>query len=105
MKAIMFSVVEAKVAATGPTGVANQIHQIVAAFHKANVNAAHPNMRRHPRREASQSELIHNSGVRATGSVRPESESQPPDRRRTEAMTAAILRDMRAEVVGCKDNI
>ena len=44
MKAIMFIVVEASVAAGGPTGVAYQIHQIVRAFHSTNASVmpSHP---------------------------------------------------------------
>ena len=42
MKAIMLSVVEASVAATGPTGVAFHIHQTVEMFHSAKVSAAQP---------------------------------------------------------------
>ena len=53
MKAAMFTVVEARVAATGPTGVAFQIHHTVQMFHRAKVRAAHPNMCHQARREAS----------------------------------------------------
>lgn len=53
MKAIMLRVEEASVAANGPTGVAYQIHQTVAAFQSANASSAQPNMPHHARREAS----------------------------------------------------
>ena len=53
MNAKVLSVVEASVAATGPTGVAYQIHHTVAAFHSAKVSAAQPSTRRHERRESS----------------------------------------------------
>ena len=53
MKAIMFIVVEASVAAGGPTGVAYQIHQIVSAFHSTKVSVAQPKTLHHERREAS----------------------------------------------------
>ncbi len=53
MKATRFSVVDASVAATGPTGVAFHIHQMVAMFHSAKASAAHPSMRHHERRDAS----------------------------------------------------
>ena len=53
MKAIRLRVVETRVAATGPTGVAYQIHQTVAAFHSTNVRVAQPNMPHQARREAS----------------------------------------------------
>ena len=52
MKAIRFRVVEASVAATGPTGVAYQIHHTVSTFQSAKASAAHPNMRHQSRRES-----------------------------------------------------
>ena len=59
MKAIMFIVVEASVAAGGPTGVAYQIHQIVRAFHSTNASVAQPNMPHHERRVSSYDALTH----------------------------------------------
>ena len=75
MKAIMLSVVEASVAATGPTGVAFHIHQTVEMFHSAKA-------------------LIHSSGIMAKGSVSPVMPSQPGESRTTERITAANLRNM-----------
>ena len=53
MKAIILSVVDANVAANGPTGVAYHIHQIVDIFHSANAKDAQPNTRHHDLRELS----------------------------------------------------
>ena len=94
MKAIMLSVVEASVAATGPTGVAFHIHHTVEMFHSAKVSAAQPNMRHHERRVWSYDALIHSSGIMAKGSVSPVMPSQPGESRTTERITAANLRNM-----------
>ncbi len=53
MKATMFRNDEARVAATGPTGVAYQIHQTVARFHPAKTSSAQPKTAHHDRREPS----------------------------------------------------
>ena len=95
MKASMLRNVEASVAATGPTGVAYQIHHTVAAFHSTNARAAQPNMPHQPRRVAGCTEPIHNRGTKAASRVNPVPESQPGASRTTDRMTAANLRSMR----------
>ena len=94
MKAIMLRVVEASVAANGPTGVAFHIHQTVSAFHRTNVSVAQPNMPRHERREPSYEPLIHSRGTNPTSSVSPVMPSQPVESRRAERVAAASFRDM-----------
>ncbi len=94
MKAIMLSVTEASVAATGPTGVANHIHQIVSMFQSEKVNAAQPKTRHHERRDASYEALIQSSGTSAAGSVSPVMPSHPAESRSADARTAAILSNM-----------
>ena len=94
MKASMLSVVEASVAATGPTGVAFQIHQMVIAFHSTKVSAAHPKVDHQPRREASARSLIHSRGTNAASSGSPDRPSHPAESRMAERMAAASFRDM-----------
>ncbi len=94
--------VEASVAATGPTGVAYQIHHTVAAFHSTNASAAQPNMPHQPRRVAGCTEPIHNRGTKAASRVNPVPESQPGASRTTDRMTAANLRSMRGVFTATK---
>ena len=102
MKAIMFIVVEASVAAGGPTGVAYQIHQIVRAFHSAKVSAAQPKTFHHERREASYEALTHSSGTNPARSVSPVMLSHPGESRRAERITAASLRNMEGDFMTAK---
>ena len=97
MNAIRLRVVEASVAATGPTGVAYQIHQTVSAFHRTNARVAHPNMRHQSRREGPYESLIHSRGTKPAKSVMPESPSQPGASRMAERITAANLRNMEGD--------
>ena len=97
MKAKRFTVVEARVAATGPTGVANQIHQTVRMFQSAKASAAHPNMLHQPRRESWQESLIHSRGTSPAKSVIPEIPSHPGASRMAERITAANLRNMEGD--------
>ena len=96
MKAIMLRVVEASVAANGPTGVAFHIHQTVSAFHRTNVSVAQPNMPRHERREPSYEPLIHSRGTNPTSSVSPVMPSQPVESRRAESCRREFSRHGKA---------
>ena len=58
-------------AARGPIGVAIHTHHTVAAFHRRNVRAAHPAMRRQSRADAPYDELIASSGTSATSNAKP----------------------------------
>ena len=98
MKAIMLRVVEASVAATGPTGVAFQIHHMVIAFHNTKVSAAHPNIRHQLRRPPSYEELIHSRGTKPMSCVKPVMPSHPGDSRSAERRAAANLRYMETGV-------
>lgn len=95
MKAIMFIVVDASVAAGGPTGVAYQIHQIVRAFHSTNASVAQPNMPHHERRVSSYDALTHSSGTNPIRSVMPVMPSHPGESRMADRITAANLRNMK----------
>lgn len=98
----MLSVVDANTAAGGPTGVANQIHQTVSAFHSTKVRAAHPNIPHHSRREEPYEPLIHNRGINATGSVSPVIESQPEASKSADKIEAASLSNMDGLIYPCK---
>ena len=91
----MLSVVEASVAAGGPTGVANQIHQIVEAFQRTNVKHAQKNILHQSRREDPKEALTDNNGTSATDSVRPDNESHPEASKSAERIAAANLRCMK----------
>ena len=99
MKAIMFSVVEASVAANGPTGVAYQIHQTVIAFQSVKASSDQPKTRHHERREASYEALIHNRGTNAAKRPRPVAPSHPAESRRADRRTAANLSTMECEIL------
>ena len=90
----MLSSVEASVAATGPTGVAFQIHHTVAAFHPVKTSSAQPKTRHHERRDASYEKAIHSSGTKAVRRGMPVRPSHPAERRSTERRTAADRRNM-----------
>ena len=86
MKAIMFIVVEASVAAGGPTGV---------AYHSTNASVAQPNMPHHERRVSSYDALTHSSGTNPIRSVMPVMPSHPGESRMADRITAANLRNMK----------
>ena len=90
----MLSVVATSVAAIGPTGVAFQIHQTVATFHKTNVSNDQPKTRHQSRRESPYESLIHNSGTNPTRVVKPLNPSHPNESSTTAVNTAINLRDI-----------
>ena len=90
----MLSVVEAKTAAGGPTGVAYQIHQMVNMFHRANVTAAQKNIPHHSRREEPYEALTRSKGTNAISSVSPDIESHPEASKSADKIAAAKRNNM-----------